>query len=59
LCTPSRSNQKIQGPSASQHLHNAIRQIIETVNGQLSDPFDIEKNYAYSFWDLCNRLISK
>lgn len=57
--TLSRSNQKIQVPSAYQHLHNAIRQLIETVNGQLSDQFAIEKNYAHSFWGLCTCLISK
>ena len=59
LRTLSRSNQKIQVPSTYRHLHNAIRQLIETVNGQLSDQFAIEKNYAHTFWGFCTRLISK
>ena len=59
LRTLSRSNQKIQPSPGYQHLHNAIRQLIETVNGQLSDQFAIEKNYAHTFWGLCTRLISK
>jgi hypothetical protein len=59
LRTLSRSNQKIQPSFAYQHLHNAMRQLIETVNGQLSDQFAIEKNYAHTFWGLCTRLIGK
>ena len=59
LRTLSRSNQKIQVPLAYRHIHNAARQLIETVNGQLSDQFAIEKNYAHTFWGLCTRLISK
>jgi hypothetical protein len=37
----------------------AIRQIIETVNGQLTDQFAIERNYAHSFGGLCARLYTK
>jgi hypothetical protein len=59
LRTLSRSNQKIQVPLAYRHFHNAARQLIETVNGQLADQFAIEKNYAHTFWGLCTRLISK
>ena len=59
LRTLSRSNQKIQVSPAYRHIHNAVRQLIETVNGQLSDQFAIEKNYAHTFWGLCTRLISK
>jgi hypothetical protein len=40
-------------------LHNAIRQLIETVNGQLSGLFAIEKNFAHAFWGLCTRLYIK
>jgi hypothetical protein len=58
LRTLSRSNHKIQVPPAYQHIHNAIRQLIETVNAQLSDQFAIDKNYAHTFWGLCTRLIS-
>lgn len=59
LRTIPRSNQKQQVPEAFKHLHNAIRQLIETVNGQLSGQFGIEKNYAHTFWGLCTRLYSK
>jgi hypothetical protein len=59
LRTLPRSNQKKQVSPAFRHLHNAIRQLIETVNGQLSAQFAIEKNYAHTFWGLCTRLYSK
>lgn len=59
LHTIPRSNQKQQVTEAFTHLHNAIRQLIETVNGQLSGQFGIEKNYAHTFWGLCARLYSK
>ena len=59
LRTIPRSNQKKQVSPAFQHLHNAFRQLIETVNGQLSGQFAIEKNYAHTFWGLCTRLFSK
>ena len=38
---------------------DAIRQVIETVNSQLSEQFYIEINHAHTFWGLCTRLISK
>jgi len=59
LRTLSRSNQKTQPSPVYQHIHNTIRQLIETVNGQVSDQFAIEKNSAHTFWGLCTRLISK
>ncbi len=59
LRTIPRANQKKQVSPAFKHLHNAIRQLIETVNGQLSGQFAIEKNYAHTFWGLCTRLYSK
>jgi len=59
LRTIPRSNQKKQVPHSFKQLHNAIRQLIETVNGQLSGQFAIEKNYAHTFWGLCTRLYSK
>ena len=33
--------------------------LIETVNNQLSEQFDIERNRAHSFWGLCARLYTK
>lgn len=59
LRTLPRSNQKQQVSGAYRQLHNAIRQLIETVNSQLSGQLGIEKNYAHSFWGLCTRLYSK
>lgn len=59
LRTIPRANQKQQVSEAYRHFHNAIRQLIETVNSQLSGQLDIEKNYAHTFWGLCTRLYSK
>ena len=59
LRTIPRANQKQQASPTYQHLHNAIRQLIETVNGQLAGQFAIEKNFAHTFWGLCTRLFSK
>lgn len=59
LSTLPRRNQKQQAPPAVKKMHNRIRQIIETVNGQLSSQFNIERNHAHTFWGLCTRLYSK
>jgi len=54
-----RRNQKRQIPENIQTLFNSVRQIIETVNGQLTEQFHIEHNHAHSFFGLCARLLSK
>jgi hypothetical protein len=59
LRTLPRRNQKKQLSPYLKHLYNSIRQIIETVNGQLSEQFNIEQNHAHTFWGLCTRLYSK
>jgi hypothetical protein len=59
LHTLPRRNQKRQAPPEVKRLFNAVRQIIETVNGQLSEQFNIERNHAHTFWGLCTRLYSK
>ncbi|MGI8837966.1 MAG: IS982 family transposase [Pyrinomonadaceae bacterium] len=59
LHTIPRSNQKAQLSPAIRRLHNHVRQIIETVNGQLTEQFHIEINHAHTFWGLCTRLLSK
>lgn len=59
LHTLPRSNQKQQLPASLGRFHNHIRQIIETVNGQLTEQFEIQLNHAHSFWGLCTRLLSK
>jgi len=56
LLTLPRRNQKQQLPEVVERLINSVRQIIETVNGQLAEQFNIERTYAHSFWGLCARL---
>ncbi len=59
LRTVPRRNQAVQLPAAMQRTHNAVRQIVETVNGQLAEQFHIEINHAHTFWGLCTRLYAK
>lgn len=59
LITLPQRNQKRQPPDVLEHLINLVRQIIETVNGQLAGQFDIERTYAHSFRGLCARLYAK
>jgi hypothetical protein len=59
LQTLPRRNQKQQLPREIQRLFNSVRQIIETVNGQLSEQFNIQTNHAHTFWGLCARLYTK
>jgi len=54
-----RKNQKEQLSPFLVRTINKVRQLIETVNGQLTDQFNIEKNHAHSFYGLCARLYSK
>ena len=59
LQTLPRRNQKRQLPRSVQRTINGVRQIIETVNNQLSNQFNIETNHAHTFWGLCTRLYTK
>lgn len=59
LHTLPRANQTVQLSTAACHLHNRVRQIIETVNGQLAAQFSLEVNHAHTFWGLCTRLLTK
>jgi hypothetical protein len=59
LLTLPRRNQKAQVPREVRRLINHVRQMIETVNGQLTEQFQIETNHAHSFWGLCARLYTK
>lgn len=54
-----RRNQRVQVPEEVAEALNAARQIIETVNEQLSEQFNVERNHAHSFWGLCTRLMTK
>jgi hypothetical protein len=59
LLTLPRRNQADQPPEAISRTFNAVRQIIETVNGQLVEQFNIQVNHAHTFWGLCTRLLTK
>lgn len=59
LLSVPRRNQKEKMPERVQRLLNRMRQLIETVNGQLTEQFHIDINHAHSFWGLCTRLYSK
>lgn len=59
LQTIPRRNQRKQWSHPAQRLFNSIRQMIETVNAQLSSQFNIEVNHAHTFWGLCTRLYTK
>ncbi len=59
LLTIPRSNEKRFLPQWVQKLHNRFRQIVETVNGQLTEQFQLSKNTAHGFCGLCTRLLSK
>jgi hypothetical protein len=49
----------VQLPAGERRQLNGRRQIIETVNGQLVEQFQIETNHAHTFWGLCTRLWTK
>jgi hypothetical protein len=59
LHTLTRRNQKHQLSRTAKRTINTVRQIIETVNNQLSNQFNIEINHAHTFWGLCTRLYTK
>lgn len=59
LMTLPRANQHRQIPNAVSRTFHAMRQIIETVNGQLVEQFSIQLNHAHTFWGLCTRLLTK
>ena len=59
LTTIPRRNQQKQLPRPVRRLYNSVRQMIETVNAQLSHQFKIEVNHAHTFWGLCTRLYTK
>jgi hypothetical protein len=54
-----RSNQRLTVPKAIRETLNGARAIIETVNDQLVEQFNIERNHAHSFWGLCTRVSTK
>ena len=59
LLTVPRRNQHAQVPAATARLLNGVRQIIETVNDQLSAQFGLARHHAHTFPGLCARLHTK
>ncbi len=59
LATPLRTNQKPPRDPAFVRLLNGFRQMIETVNNQLTDQLRIGRNHAHTFAGLRARLESK
>jgi hypothetical protein len=59
LLTVPRSNQRRQLTEQVARCITQVRQIIETVNGQLTEQFGVQQNHAHTFWGLCTRLYSK
>lgn len=54
-----RKNQHEQLPAATRQAVTRLRQIIETVNSQLTEQWHIDRNRAHTFHGLCARLHSK
>lgn len=59
LLTVPRRNQKHQLPREICQLFGTCRQMIETVNDQLTEQFHVEVNHAHTFWGLLTRLHTK
>jgi hypothetical protein len=59
VLTLPRRNAAQQVPPAVRRLINGARQVVETVNSQLTEQFHIEVNHAQSFWGLTARLLTK
>src|SRR5215212_4672463 len=59
LLTPRRRNQLVQLPEALTRAINHFRQIIETVNSQLVEQFQLQRNRAKSVSGLCARVQAK
>jgi hypothetical protein len=59
LLTVPRRNQQQHLPEAVRRLLNRWRQLIETVNDQLTEQFALGRHHAHTFWGLCARLYTK
>ena len=59
LVTLPRRNEKRLVSAYFRKLFNRVRQIIETVNGQLTEQFNLEQNHAHTFPGLVARLYTK
>lgn len=59
LLTVPRRNQQVQLPREAAQRLNRLRQMIETVNSQLTEQFQIGRHKAHTFYGLCARLYAK
>ena len=59
LITLPRRNQKPQLSKETRQWINKTRQIVETVNGQLTQQFHIQTHHAHTFRGVCTRLYAK
>lgn len=59
LVTLPRNNEKRPVSRQFRKLFNRVRKIIETVNGQLTEQFNLEQNHAHTFLGLVTRLYTK
>ena len=59
LLTPKRKNQRDQLPEALTQAIHHFRQIIETINSQLVEQFQLQRNRATSVSGLCARVQAK
>jgi transposase len=59
LRTLPRRNEVEQVSATTRRLLNHVRQIVETVNAQLTEQFHVEINHAHTFVGLCTRLLTK
>lgn len=54
-----RTNQRHQLSRELRRMVGRFRQIIETVNSQLTEQLQMQTNHAHTFWGLCTRLYTK
>ena len=59
VLTPKKSNSKSKNNKFTKYLLRKFRNLIETVNSQLSNLFNIEKTWAKTQWGLFTRIMSK
>ena len=59
LLTLPRRNARQSVPKPVRQVLNGARQVVETVNSQLTEQFHLEVNHAQSFWGLTARLLTK
>jgi IS5 family transposase len=59
LLTQRRQNQQAQLAPPLRRVLNQARQVVETVNGQLTEQLHLKAHHAHTFWGLASRLVTK